>query len=279
MQLCVMIRSRGTRALASVLLASILSSCGDGRPTEPSPPASTPPPSASTVAAVVTDGTGAALSVASPVKGQFDGPRRDDARVRSDVQAGYSAARFAAPFGCVSVTWQDRTATITFVDCTLPESGETIDGTLSLTFANDPLVFTLGFQSLRIAGTSYEGTVRVSGVAGSVLMEANLKFVAENAQTELTLTQLQIGATTQSRFADGTGVVSSPEVSTTVTLNDVTWPPGSCLPNGGSLSYQDNGRPVTITFTEATPTTGEVIMQIGNLPPFTTVLVDPCEGR
>ena len=214
------------------------------------------------------------------------------AMTRNAVEDGVATNSVVTDEACVGFAWDGLTATITFTNCVLEETGEPLNGSVTLGVAFHPTVFTLSFSGLSSGTRSMDGslTLNVGGSCSSddpscmacgdmdvtcsrermpqQTLTGNLT-VAEQGSTTFSIDSLTIrvgGATTEV-----SGTLSTPE--STVTASTVTWNIGECLPSSGSLAL-DSG--ASITFQDDTPQTGTVLVQIPPLPAFPQTLFEPC---
>ena len=153
-------------------------------------------------------------------------------------------------------------------------NGHTVSGafTVAHTRTGTSSAFTLTLADLAADGTSVDGTVHASGGARVVTVDATLMVTDGAVITE----HLFAGAATPD--AAGVGLEGAARRDDGATARDLTFTAlyvayGDCYPSAGEIAVDATGQPTTlVTFSAATPTTGEVSVKVGRLPPQTVTL-------
>jgi len=281
-------------ALALPALCVGLAACGsgdDGGGEEGEVPASAEPVArAFSSVGVVALGFSAPLGAAA----RMLGPDSGEDQVRRDVETAVGGQSGPLPAGdgvlggdepivegagCVTWTWgAGLSATIEFDGCTF-QSGDMVDGSLTLAITLSPVSISLGFGELAINQTVLDGTLAV-GVAGADLdrtttVTADFTYAAAGGETTLELDQVTIASRPAETSVDGSGVLTTGGVEAMFTATDVAWQDGECHPSGGTLFYDDGTVAATIGFLRNTPVDGIVRVTVGNFS-TETMLLEPC---
>lgn len=258
------------------------------------------------------EGLSAAVALGAPLVQDGEALRDDpssgtagDARDRSArdrVENGVAGDSIVTDAACVAFDWDRLTVAITFTGCALEQTGESLDGVLSMTISFGPVVLSMTFEDLAVGETTLDGTVTMAfggqcmdGDPDCTPCEEGDEECAAAEERQRTLTA-DLTVESGGSFAatldglvvvvgddgsvslDGAATVASESFSGDLVLTTVTFAAGDCLPSAGTLALND-GSPLTttLTFLPATPATGEVRVQIGPFPATTAALFPPCE--
>lgn len=212
--------------------------------------------------------------VAAPLSESGVSPDSDDTTAKSDVQEGLGGTRSDGDVpaaltdpGCITFSWAGLTATIDYNQCVSEETGQVIDGGLTVGMTLIPVTFFSTMDNLTIGGTLFDGTVSLSfsGVSPNVTTELAFDLVVDNgASSQIDLDNATLAVNAGSVTVDGAGTFSNETISATFTATAVTWT-GDCLPTSGTVDFDDGTFFGTAEFLSTTPTTGEVHVII---PPF-----------
>ena len=259
------------------------------------------------------EGLSASVALGAPLVQDGEGLRDDpssgtdgssrDSTARDRVENGVARDSIVTDRACVIFDWSRLTATITFTGCTLEQTGESLDGVMALSVSFGPVVFSMTFDDLTIGETTLDGTVAMS--FGGLCREGDPECIpctdsdpecaeAQENQKTLTADLTIVSSSTFSLTLEGLEVVISDACSTTVsgagstssesitgdlTLTDVLFETGDCLPTSGTIVLDDGSAlTTTITFLPTTPETGEVNVQIGPFPAAPVPLFPPCSA-
>lgn len=243
------------------------------------------PESAAPFAAAFSQGAGSAVALGAPLvthgtdlEGR-DAAGEDDAHTA--VENGVSRDSVVTDPACVAYSWAGLSVTITFTDCVLETTGQSLDGALTLAVELAPVVFTLTFDSLAIDADTTDGTIALSwtGPDGSpgVGFDVDLTYTTAGAASHIVLQDFTVIADATSAVIAGSGSLQSGAIDASFDATDVTWTTGNCHPTSGSVEYEDGGAwPVTITFLPTTPADGIVEVQVGPFPSAPVALLSAC---
>ena len=219
--------------------------------------------------AAVTSASGAAAGLAAGLA-----PRLQELYARHDTATAAEAREavedaFAAHQPCASFQWSGGlSGTVTFTNCTLAATGQTVDGALGVTIKLRPMTeVTLSFSQLTVQGNTYDGSLKVavSGAPATVTLTADLTYLAADGETSVTLENVTVTHTKGVTVLDGKGSVTR-AATTAFVARKLTWLKGDSLPSSGTLTLTQGSLTAVITFLPTTPATGVVLVQIGSLP-------------
>lgn len=218
--------------------------------------------------AVMAAGSAQAVTQATEAAGPLaerDGAAAD---VMGSVQDAYGrrmrCADVASSAGMVSVDFG--------AGCDV--NGHTVSGafTVGLTRTDGEAAFTLTLSDLSSGGRAVDGTVHASGGAGTLSADATLTVSEGTALTE----HLFAGTAVPDAAGvtlDGTAHRDDGALARDLAFTGLYVAYGDCYPSAGQVAVDATGQPTTtITFSTATPTTGEVSVQVGRLPAQTVTL-------
>ena len=212
---------------------------------------------------------------------------------RAGVEAGVSGNSVVTDSACVSYSWSGLSATITFADCELEETGESLTGAVTLSVSFHPTSFGLTFSSLTSGSRNIDGslTLNVGGACqtddqactpcgdsdpscgarrvSQRTVTGNLT-ITDGGSTTLAIESLSI-VNTSGAGTTVSGTVTSGGI--TVAASDLSWNQGDCLPSSGTVTLDES---LIVTFDASTPTTGNVSVQLPPLPPVTQMLFAAC---
>jgi hypothetical protein len=247
------------------------------------------PASVRSFALAFTRVSGLGAGLAGPLVSEGDATFRDrttrtEGGARTSFESAFSGMSVVTPSTCATFMWERLLATITLTGCTLEAlGGIELDGTVTTAISINPTSFTVGVidatvvwgdatitggasLTLEVAGTDTDPTRTIGATAFLTTPEGTVSF---------TVTGLTIANDGTTITLDGSGNLMTSEVDADFTMSSVGWTMGSCLPTGGSVTY-DDGVSTTVTFLPTTPTTGEVTVMRGALPAVTVALLPPC---
>jgi len=199
-----------------------------------------------------------------------------DGAVRALVQEGISGPAGVDGSSCVSFAWSGLSVTITFNQCVTRSTGQTLNGSITLSAMLVPTQLSLTLSQLTLGSDSLDGSLTLSVNEGSpTTISANLSYQSASGSAHLLLDRVTVTTGATGISLSGSGSTSTGSLSGDFTLNSVTWARGQCLPSSGSLVLTvAGGPPLTVTFLPTTPTQGEV--QINGQP---QVVFAPCGSR
>ncbi len=230
--------------------------------------------------AAVTEASGAAAALAAPLTPETVKLYAERATATAEQARKYVEAAYAAYQPCASFSWNGGlSGVITFTNCKLDATGQTIDGALGVTIKIRPdTVITLSFTKLEVGGKTYDGSLvlTVSGQPLTTTLEADMTYASADGQNTVTLDDMTVTRSGGSTTIDGQGSVQRDGVSTSFSAKGLTWAKGDCLPSDGTLTLTQQDVTVLITFLATTPDTGVVQVQVGNLPAKDVKLFTPC---
>lgn len=282
------------RLLALLVTLPLLCSCGDD--TEPDTdggPADAGvealPPDVTVFANAFVETAGVVTAFGAPLAPEAErahrerGTRTEDG-ARSSFESAFSGSSVVEPPGCATYDWMRLMGTLGLAGCSFEQlGGVTVDGTVTASLAIDPVTLSLTFDTLMIewgersVGASGTVAVAASGEGSPTLHLSGTLALASPEQTAtLALTDVTIRIEGDDAVLDGSGSLTAGDVDGSFTMSAVTWPMGSCLPTAGAVTLDDDGVSTTVEFLPETPTTGEVRVQRGALPPVTAALLTPC---
>jgi len=297
------------RRLAMGLVALAIAGCGDdgGADGEDAGGAAGLAPEAESATAAVVRGLGAAQALTGPLVGDGENLRDDSSRrdlgegdVQTRVEDSVSGSSIVTDAACTTYAWTELTATITFTDCVLEATGETLDGIVELTVTLYPTTFQATLTSLVVGDLTMDGTVQLvlggrcregdasctpcrDGDATCARMReeqrtllVDVSFTYDGEDTSLAVDSLGVEADATGATLSGNGSVTTTSADATFTASMLHWNQGECLPSSGTLTYDDGTLAATITFLPTTPDDGVVQVQVGMLPPFEEMLLPPC---
>jgi hypothetical protein len=254
------------------------------------------PASAQPVTAAFSETTVLALAFGAPLgeAGRDLGPGTDQGTVRGEAEQAFGGGPDTPAAGdglqggdepvvegttCVTWTWGvGLSATIVFDMCTL-QSGDTVDGTLTIAITLTPVTIALGFDALTINQDTLDGTLAVSSTGGDgdrvTTLTTDFTYTTGGGATTLALSGVTVTNTETGTVIDGSGALTTESVDVTFTATAVTWKDGECHPSSGTLRYDDGTVDATIGFLPTTPADGIVTVTVGS---FTTqaMLLAPC---
>lgn len=186
----------------------------------------------------------------------------------SEDLADGTRATYARRMRCASVSIRRGRVSVDFgTGCTI--HGRTVAGafTLTATRAQGSVGFGLELDGLSSGGVTRTGTVALSVAAGQLASDIELELTQGGSTTDLlyagTLTAVPGGVE-----IDGTAARDDGTRATSLGLSSVAIDFGDCYPHAGTVTVDATGSPTTVvTFSAQTPSTGEVTVQIGRLPP------------
>ncbi len=179
---------------------------------------------------------------------------------------------------CFTINWSGLTANINFKSCTLRATGEVIDGGCILALKIKPKTqLAATFNHLKIGGRELNGSIKVDiGGGFKPVLTSNVAFTTDGGAAAVTTQALSVSFSSTSTVVNGQLNAESAQYDSVLTAKELTWKPGQCLPSSGTLTYQEGGESIVLTFLSSTPATGEVSLQVGALPPVTAALLTPC---
>ncbi len=254
-------RTRFTAAAAAAILCA---ACGDGK-TKQEEQIETSTYSITTTAIT-------AAIVGAPMSGEAEELYRDrdrasdeEARTRSESSV---TGEMVVDAACVAFEWTDLVADVTFTDCTSRRTGQSIDGTASLSVSLRPsTIFVFTFTDLDVGGTSFDGSVTLeytgAGEGPTSTITADLTFEEDGASATVTLGEVVVDVVADVYTLDGDGHVVTSIVEADFTTTDLTLVSGDCLPTSGSITFTIDEVLTVVTFTDQTPATGAIGVQIG----------------
>lgn len=253
--------------LATLLVLPAMAACG------PEDPGAGAGDADLALAATATQGSEAALSVAEPFAGELNQRPRDrlgDGELRDRIAAAIAVWGERADQRCVSVEWAELTATVTFDQCVSPNSGHSIDGSVTLVAAPAPdRALSISFEALSIDACVATGHLDLAASgevpASAIQIEAQLAVDCADPAYALELSGIR-SASAESVQLEGAAALTQDGVTQSFSLDAVVRTRGDCLPSSGSFTYTtERGVPVVITFLEQTPETGVVLVKLGPL--------------
>jgi hypothetical protein len=254
-------RNRFTATFAAAIL---FASCGDGK-TKQEEQIETSTYSITTTAIT-------AAIVGAPMSGEAEELYRDrdrasdeEARTRSESSV---TGEMVVDATCVAFEWTDLVATVTFTDCESLRTGDTIDGTASLSVSLRPsTIFVFTFTDLEVGGTSFDGSVTLeytgAGEGPTSTITADLTFNTEDGSANVTLNEVVVDVVGDVYTLNGDGHVFTSIVDADFTTTDLTLVSGDCLPTSGSITFTIDEVLTVVTFDDETPATGVIGVQIG----------------
>jgi len=189
--------------------------------------------------------------------------------------------------GCPTITVDDSTLTLDYGDgCNpvlYPETTVSGSATGQINAAERSL--TLTFDDLVIDGESVSGTLTTSVAQAddTATFEATVDLTFSDGETSFTVAgyaTVQVDLTTGEMFIPSAELTVSDDGDTyEVTLTDVHIDPAEGLPDSGTatVAYDNEGPGTTtleITFTDATPTEGSVLVSVNGSPAIELSLSD-----
>lgn len=253
-----------TRLMTAAAAAILCVACGDGK-TKQEEQIETSTYSITTTAIT-------AAIVGAPMSGEAEELYRDrdrasdeEARTRSETSVTGEMVEDPA---CVAFEWTDLVAEVTFTDCVSRRTGQDIDGTASLSVSLRPsTIFVFTFTDLVVGDTSFDGSVTLeytgAGEGPTSTITADLTFEEDGASANVTLDEVVVDVVGDVYTLIGDGHVVTSIVDAGFTATDVTLVAGDCLPTSGSLTFTIDEVLTVVTFTDETPSTGVVGVQIG----------------
>jgi hypothetical protein len=258
----------------------------------------------------LTEGLSAAQALTGPTvdggetlrdRHEGDAVTRDDAQAAAeDAISGNSVVIDET---CVMYAWSaglEVSGTVTFTDCVLEATGETIDGTATLRVGLAPTSFAFEFSALTIGDLTLDGSVAIlfgggcpSGTGRDTCencrdndpacqemrvdqrtLTADLTMTISGEALEVVLDELTLTTDATGTTINGMGTVTEQGQSSSITATAVHFDPGGCLPVSGTLALS-GGTPFegTITFLATTPEDGAV--QVEGIP-IPLALFTPC---
>lgn len=198
----------------------------------------------------------------------------DAARAR--VQAAIAALVAAAD--CVSLSWAGLSATVQFEECQIPTTDERIDGALTVRLRPLDRSVELALDNLAIGPATFDGTLRayVRGPIGNLTLNVDADLTLVDDSATLHVEGLDVEASAAGLALSGTADITTPSIDATTTTEQLHWILGDCLPSSGTVAFDGQNATGVLTFLPSTPTTGEVQLQIGNLPAVSVELLPAC---
>lgn len=294
-------RSFSLRAALSVLTAAALSTSVGCIPVEEEPEESTESTeqameSAGPIARAFVTGVGAVNTLSEPMasyaelasahgggdaKQPSEGDLETERQVQGDLENSMAQTGFVTDPACIAYSFSGLTMTIDFDQCVVASTGELLDGSTMLGVGLSPISLNLGFETLQIGDAAFDGSLGFALAYDPALgyvfeTQATLSYENDEDAVSVTISDLDVQLASTGALTSGALDVDTAETSADVAFASVHWATGQCLPSSGSLSYDDGGVPVTITFLPTTPMDGVVSVQVGGLPAQDLAVFPPC---
>ena len=174
----------------------------------------------------------------------------------------YAESQFGA---CATVVVRAAVVTITLngSGCTLP-NGTSASGTmtLSLTKMGTNTTIAIAFANATIDGRPVSGTLNMTTSNASDYSASGMVTSGANS---LTFSDTQVTGIAGSFTINGAVVAVKDGATTNVTLSSVVYRAGDCYPSGGTARIMRGMVTSTITFTNATASTGTVSVSTGRI--------------
>ncbi len=171
---------------------------------------------------------------------------------------------------CAMVTTSGTTVTADFgaaPGCKLT-SGVTVTGTVSATVSasSGTTTVVLGLMNVTVNGRAIAGTLSFATTNGTTFQTT----VALSTGSMLT-GMITIVGSAAGFSLNGTLSSAASDATTSITLTNVAYVTGDCYPSAGSMAVTKGIVSETITFNQATATTGKVTVTIGSRPNTATL--------
>lgn len=223
--------------------------------------------------------------------GVLDGVARE-MMTQMRVENGVSGNSVVTDASCVTFVWGGLSATVTFNNCILEETGEPLSGSISLAVSFHPSEFVLTLSDLTSGSRTLSGnlTLNVGGACSDQdkncsacpdtdpscearrqnqsTLSGNLT-VMEGGSTTVTIESLTLARNATGTTVSGT-VASS---SSSLTASNIRFEQGDCLPSSGTLTLDGN---ITVEFVSTTPSTGTVNITVPPFPTIPQMLFEAC---
>lgn len=241
------------------LLVAGLSACGGGG-------GSSGPISAGARSAATRGGDGANVAVAtlalSDALFHFD-PTLDPSKTADQNAQAIDTQITGELSGCGSVSTSGTDVTVDFGSppgCTLT-GGLTVSGSLTASVATaSGLMVALSLTDVVVNGTALGGTVNLqTGDGTAFTISADITTSTEEVVVYLQ-TSVSGGVVT---FTGTLNVTPTSGTAVTVLVHSLTWKPGECYPDGGTVQVAKGKVSAIVTFDAKTPTTGNVTVSEG----------------
>ena len=210
------------------------------------------------------------------IRNERDGGTDTQTGTRDRFETGVARDSVVNEPTCATFDWTALTATVTFDNCTFEQTGSSLTGTLTAAITFTPLQVTLTFDSIAVDGRSVDGSVILTFSSEALNVEASLGFDTAQGATTLDLDGAIVVSDTGIVVFDGTGALTTPAASNSLTASGITWVQGDCPPSDGSAVVTTDGTPTTMRFLSSTPATGEVEITVPPFPATTAALLEPC---
>ncbi len=256
---------------AGIVVLAVISGCAEGEP------GTEAVSFAQVIGEATLNSTGAMTKLSAPLTAALQG---GDAGVAGTARDRIEAAirTLATSAGCLSLDWAMTTVTVRFDHCRIPETDELLDGSLSLRVrVVDPAVV-VTTDRLAIGDEVFHGTVTAypKPPLSALTLGVDADLTREDPLATVRVSGLTVAATAEGVTVAGSGNVITDRLDADITMNQLHWELGDCLPSSGSLSFVDGSLSGVITFLPTTPATGEVRLRIAPFPASTTKLFPAC---
>jgi len=258
--------------LVAVVVTTVAAGCSPGEDTSPD--------SETVVHAVgqaVVGSGGLIATLSAPMEAALQDSRvaaAGDARARLEA----AISRSVIEVGCVSLSWSLSTATVHFDDCHIPDTDQLLDGSISVRvrIVDPAVVVTLDHLTLGARDFHGSVTARARGTLSAPELGIDAELTLAGASATVAVSGLAVHASVDGVTVSGGGAVTAPDVDATVTVSQLHWSRGDCLPSSGSVALVDGNLRGVITFLATTPATGVVRLRIEPLPATTVAMFPPC---
>ena len=176
---------------------------------------------------------------------------------------------------CSSASLGGEGLTVDYNGCTGP-NGKTVTGQLVVGVQLDPFMATVSFNQLNVGTTQFNGSSTLSMPGGGQPITLTVDLTVQTPQGTITLQGATLTLGAAGTTVNGTGSHSDGSDTVTMTLSEVFWKKGDCLPSSGQMTITEGSVTTTITFLDKTPAEGVVRVQVGVLPAVETQLLSPC---
>ena len=237
--------------------------------------------------AKVEEGATVAVTLVTPLLDEGSGLSEGDGASEEDIrntvesgiveQGGGDANEASTEPSCSELTWLGGlSARITFDGCPT-SSGGTVDGDMTLGIGLFPTRFAIGFDDLRVDGSTLDGSGTITFQKGLTTLDADFAYVNGGEATRIVLDGVSIQVGASGTTLAGSGYLKVGPLDGDFALGNPTWRSGDCIASSGSITYSDvSGVSITGRFLPTTPDDGVVEVQIGSLAPYPYQLIQPC---
>lgn len=166
--------------------------------------------------------------------------------------------------GCPTPTIEGNTLSVDFGDsatCT-GTNGVSVQGAISiaLTKEGSTLTAVVTYTDMTVNGRDLDGTLTfVTSTGSGFTISGNLSTGGKS----ITFSDLSVTGAPASMSINGEIAVAEDSMITNLVFDALTYSTGDCYPSGGSLTIGVGAVSQTVTFSSATPATGEVTVEVG----------------